>query len=234
MTVESQNIEETYHESVSSSDEHSTGTEGQQPNRRYKFLILHGNNKAEMLFYVRAKVFFEEQGYSMSDLEVEYKKEAIHILALKNQTPVGVVTIFREGQNGLPVEKYVNLTSFKAENRKNMYFSKLAVVREERKKFVGHNLIFLANEIARVNGIRKVFLGAKSDNRESIYLFQKTGCKEIVRFVHPGIGKIILFMIDVENESIFQRQPQLVERKARIFRSYFPELMQSLHFNEIT
>ena len=125
--------------------------------KRYKFLILRGRNNSELLFYIRAKVFFEEQGYSMNDINIEFEKEATHILALKENKPVGTVTIFLESENGLPVEKFVDISIFKAKDRKNMFFSKLAVLKEERKKFIGYNLILLTNEIARKNGIKKVF-----------------------------------------------------------------------------
>lgn len=131
----------------------------------------------KQIYKLRYKTFVEAEGYNPSAIEIERGGDAAHLIALRKDKIVGAITLIVDNGQGLPMEKYFNLTVFK-NDEKVAEVGRFAILPDEQTKIVPVGLIALAYEVAQKRGIKQIFIDFfKSE--EKIRFYERLGFKVI-------------------------------------------------------
>jgi hypothetical protein len=149
------------------------------------------------VFYVRKNVLVKELNYSESMIHVEKNNAHIHIIAIENEKPIGVITInYPDKQNKLALEYHCNISQHRT--TKDVEFKRLAVIDYKNNLFVGAILIGLAFNYAKERCIQNIFLTSPVTNYH-INLYKKYSAKRLVKFNYCNTINLYALVVKIKN-----------------------------------
>lgn len=191
-----------------------------------KFKVAEAENELKQLYDLRKKVFVGEDGYPQEAISSEYDRDAIHFIATKGDELVGCVSVILDGPKGMPIEKFIDLSSYKTD--KIAEVQKLAIIPEDRKGIAGVGLMLLAYEFLKKSGTNKIFIFSLEKKAENVKLYERLGFRQIGKFKFYNIGNAIAMMMDLEEDSVYDKNKEKRELKEMFIARKLSETINSI------
>ena len=149
---------------------------------KIRYTIAENSGDIRKVLDLRKKIFVNEEHYPITALTNGFEKESLHIMATKDEKLVGAVSISFDGEQGIPLDKYLDLTGYK-KGKKNVEVDKLAIIGEGRKRELSFHLMWICYSIARYWGAQMMFIFTLSKKTDNLNIYQRFGFKEVGTFV---------------------------------------------------
>ncbi|HAR63321.1 MAG TPA: hypothetical protein DF296_03095 [Candidatus Margulisbacteria bacterium] len=181
-------------------------------NKGIIYKIAETEEDFEAVYQVRKNVLVKELGYSEKLLEVEKSNNYLHLLAIKEENPIGAITInLPDDKNTLSIDKYYDLKTYKSDN--DVEFKRLAVINYRKNIIIGSTLMGLAFIYVKKKNFQNIFLTTPVTNYH-IGLYQKFAAQRIAKIPYEGILNLYIMKINIVD-------PEQIEKYKRAHKYYY-------------
>ncbi len=156
------------------------------------------------VLHLRKQVFVGEEGYPNSAIINGFERGSLHVMAQQDGELVGVVTVSFDSPKGLPLDKYLDLSSYKG--KQNVEIDKLAVLRGSRKKELSFQLMWICYSIAKFGGAEKLFIFTLRKKNENIDIYRRFGFSEIGEFKLFAEEYAVAFQLDFASFDTYDKK----------------------------
>lgn len=168
----------------------------------------------KQIYKLRKAILVDEEGFIPSTIEVEQNPGYYHIIAIKNNHPVGVITVYIDQGRGVPIEEYAELQKYKQLGTA-AEFCRLAVIPDERLTPTSLGLTALSYELAKKMGVKFIFIDLFKSKKEEILKYEKMGFKTLGSYIVYN-SEVVVMVLDIEKDSIYEKLKGKID-----FRNYF-------------
>jgi predicted GNAT family N-acyltransferase len=184
--------------------------------KRIKYILVQNSKDMRTLWQLRKEVFVREEGYPSSSIRNILDRGAVHFLAVKDNTPVGSISIYLNSITGLPLEKTLkaDLGTYKIE--KMAEIGKLAVLPNYRKTTIPLGLMVVAYEFIKLCEIERICIFTLSNKKENLEIYKRFGFKKILEFPIFNSKNATCMVLNIIKDSFYEKALLLNQRRANL------------------
>ncbi len=171
---------------------------------KIKYTIAETASDMRKVLRLRKSIFVKEEGYPTDGLINGFERKSLHVIAKIRDSVVGVVSIAFDGPEGIPLDRFLDLTAYK--DKKVVEVDKLAVIGDKRKRELSFQLMWLSYSIARYWGAERMFIFTLSKKSENLTIYKRFGFKDIGIFNVFGLEKATALKLDFEDLHTYEKK----------------------------